>query len=528
MQTKEGISGMKMLFIILLAVLLAGCEQTTAPTTESTTEPTTQSTTAPATKPTTAPTTVPTETTAAFTEPNPTVLHPKLWLTDSQYPSYEEFLATEPEMTPITTDSWLVTDGNTAVMYRLGMWNLEVKSSVSDLVYPIPNAEALQSYSAMATDGEHVYMQKDTEILKVELLTGKVVGTLPTGKILIQHIVENFAMYYVEYDGENFNYCLAYLPEMKQAVLDTFEAPEKVYPMRTHYTDGSMRWVLLNPVMLELLEKELQNPDSPYKTPTVYGEKVDFSDFWNSEILWNEYLSERYLFLYSVQEMSGIRATVEYHYHMEDGSLTTRTGIIDNCFFGTGQLHDHYVPEITEIPGPSVVNGSWKMAPGQDIQGELTPKPSGDFSVEQYSFGAGPEKLYLCQNGQYTEFADIAFQKKSSQEDAIYGTTADNKILQLSYDGTVCNTLYTGTDISNNIVILENSVYFVDGDELLQLDMATNQYRVLIKQKYLNEVGLRIQDNKTLICFNAYAGLAWNQHGYNIETGQVETITGMW
>ena len=114
------------------------------------------------------------------------------------------------------------------------------------------------------------------------------------------------------------------------------------------------------------------------------------------------------------------------------------------------------------------------------------------------------------------------------QENAIYGTTEDNRILQLSYDGKVCNTLYTGTDISDDLVILENSIYFIDGEELLQMDMATNQYRVLVKQKYISAVNLRTQEDKTLIYFRASEGLAWNQHGYNIETGTIETVTGLW
>ena len=424
---------------------------------------------------------------------------------------------------------WLVMDGDYGVAYHFNSRNLEVRSSASELVYPVPNAETLQGCSMVATDGKYVYMKNKTEIMKVELLTGSIVGSLQTGKILVQNIVDCIVMYYVEYDGENFNICRAYLPEMKLDVLDSFEAPSKVYAEHgTTYIDGSMRWILFNPELLGLMEEELKNPESSYQKLTIYGQENDFSDMWTNEKFWDEdFLTWQDMFWYGVQEKSGIRAFVEYHYHMEDGTLSKRTGIIDGCSFGTGELHDHFNPEITEISGPTVINGPWQTVHGQNIQGTVSGKPSGEFSVEQCSFGTEPAKLYLCCDGYYTEFADISFKIREDREDAIYGITYDNRLVQLSYDGTVCNTLYTGEDTLLGLVIVESYIYFADGDELLELDVKTNQYRVLVRQEHLSSLGYYTKDGQPFIYINATVGMAWNQHAYNLETGKIQAAVAL-
>ena len=515
---------MKKLLVILLAVfLLSGCEQTNPEeTTVPTTEPTTKATTAPATAPTTAP-----------TEPEPTVLEPELWLTDPQYPSYEEFLVTDPEMTLVdpysvrNLNSWLITEVESGIAYRLTEDPFEIKSSVSDLAYRVPNTGNLERCRILAADGKHAYINDDIQILKIDLVNGEVVGTVETGKVMVQSILDGLVMYYMEYDGEHFNACRIYLPEMKLDILGSFVAPPKVYLENgTSYIDGSMRWIIFNPKLLDFAEKELENPESACKKLMIYGQEHDFSDMWTNEKFWDEdYLIWQDMFWYGVQEKSGIRAFEEYHYHPEDGTLTTRIGIIDGCSFGTGESHDHFNPDITEIVTPKLVNSSWMPAPGQDIQGPLPPKPEGSVSLEQCGFSNSPEKLFLYEKGYYTEFADVAFKMRLDQEDAIYGITQDNKLVQLSYDGTVCNTLYTGENTLRGLVIHEGCVYFADGDELLKLDLAENQYRVLVKQEYLSSIGYHTQDDKAFIYFNASAGMARERNAYNIETEQLEDVT---
>ena len=133
---------------VILAVLLAACVPTVPA--ETTTAPTEVTTTAPTAAPTTAPTTEPT---TEATEPEPQILEPARWMTDPVYPSYEEFLAKEPEYASVNASSWLVMDGDSGIEYRLGYEGLKILSSVQGVAYPVPNAEALQDYYARATDG---------------------------------------------------------------------------------------------------------------------------------------------------------------------------------------------------------------------------------------------------------------------------------------------------------------------------------------------------------------------------------------
>ena len=513
---------------VILAVLLAACVP--AVPAETTTAPTEVTTTAPTAAPTTAPTTEPTtEATTEATEPEPQILEPARWMTDPVYPSYEEFLAKEPEYAPVNASSWLVMDGDSGIEYRLGYEGLKILSSVQGVAYPVPNVEALQDYYARATDGRYVYMLGDTELIKVELQTGEILDSIQLERIMVSTIVDDFVMYCITYDGAQFNACRVYLPEMKLDVLNGFDAPEKLYvETGTHYIDGSLRFILLNPELIALLERELQNPESPYRKPVIYGHEADFSQLWTTEKFWDEqFLMWQDMFLFGVQEMSGIRAFVEYHYHLEDNTLTTRTGIIDGCSFGTGDPHDHFKPEITEIDGPVAVNGPWQPIPGLDIQGAMTEKPAGEFTVEQRSFGTGPAKLYLCRGGRFTELAELSLQNMTELADGICGITQDNRIVKLSYDGKVCNTLYAGSGPLQDIIYLENGFYVVDGDRLVEIDLSTGQSRVLVQQEYMWDIEFWNKEEGT-IYFLASEGLTHQQHTYDPAAGTLERVSVMW
>ena len=524
---------MNKLIVILLAVFLfAGCdqtnpEQTTASTTEPTTAATTQPTTAATTQPTTAPTTEATTAPTEATEPTVDLS----WQTAPVYPSYAEFLAAEPAFAELNCTSWLIVEKDGGVEYSFDAESFTVMRD-GKAVYHVPNQKELEGYHTWAADGKYGYIKNDTEILKIDLQTGDVIGSIQIGRILcIRRIVDSFVWYYVEHDGEHFNICRVYLPEMKRDVLDSFAAPANVYEDDDTYTrsDGNyIRWVIRNPEMMELLETELKKPESSYQKPTFHNEVVDFSFVWQKENVLNEWdLNQLDMFLYTVQEKSGIQAFVEYEYHIPSNTLTTRTGIIDNCYFGTGDPHDHFKPEITEIAGPTVVNSSWKPIPNQDIQGVIPEKPMGTFTVEQLRFGTDPMKLYRKQNGYLTELAELSFKTRQDREDAIYGITQDNRLVQLSYDGTVCNTLYTGIGTLRDIMYLQNGFYLVDDNQIIEIDMATGQYRVLIEQDYLWDIDYWNEKEGT-IYFLASEGLAYQQHKYDPVTAVLEKVSVMW
>ena len=514
---------------LLAALVLTGCAQTKP---GETTEPTAKAPIVP----TTAPTTAPTETTVAPTEPEPQVLEPALWWREAQHPSYEEALAEPAAFCLSDTEAWLISEGDSAVCYSLENYFPDgyfIASSAHQKIYTVPGSETLSAdyVVPIAADMEFAYLASDSAVLKLDLLTGETAASVSCGKILASAVMDHYMLYYAEHTGEAINICRVYLPEMKRDVLDSLEAPAKIYEDDNTGAlsgNGKLRWAIRNPEMMELLEAELKNPESSYQKAVFNEEEVDFSFVWTREDpLEERALNDLDMFLYTVQEKSGIRAFAEYEYDLKAGQLSVRTAIIDSCYFGTGKPHDHELPEITEIDGPTVVNGPWNPTPGWDIQGTVTGKPSGSFSVEQRRFGTGPVKLYLKENGYLTEIAEMSLQNMQLRDDGIWGITQDNRVVQLSYDGTVCNTLYAGSGALKDIIYLEKGFYLVDNGQLVEVDAEAGKYRVLVKQEHMWDIDYWSKQEGTLY-FLASHGLAYQQHKYDPATGTIERVSVMW
>ena len=539
--------------VIALCLLLTSCTQQPVETQP----PETQSTTAPTTEPTTQPTTEPTEEqiTAPSTEPptEPSAEPPteatmpaftsELWLTDPQYPSYEEFLQQVPqEHTGGNTDSWMKLVNGIGIKFSLSKSEqLTVKSSIHTDTYRVPNAKALTDYQAFHTDGKHVYMRsmphKDTvasEIIKVDLLTGSATDQLQIDNMVTMWVADATVLYYLTHSEGNYHVSRVYLPEMKQDHLRSMEAPWVLcmqYDQAAYKSSsGSLAWTVINPELLAVVEAELKNPDSKYKVI----EEFDYSDIWNAEdplaALYSIY-QQRQLWSYEklewlyyfIQEDTGIHALLDYSYDPLEDTLTTRTGIICQCDFGSGLPHDHYDPVEYEIPEPVLMGTSWQALPGMDIQVQLPAgsKPEGSIVLEYCSIDGQPAKYYLCEKGAYKEIAlDIKLKEFISydSEDAIYCVTEDNAIIQLSYDGSVYNTLYKSDSELGTILYRGGALYVKEDDAVLEIDVANGQYRVLLQQKYLQNIAL---DGEMGLYISAGKGLSYKNYSYLFETGEI-------
>ena len=533
----------KLAALLLAVLVLAGCGrvgpgETTAPTTEPTTKPPTAPTvpTSPPTVPTvpttppptapTVPTSAPTVPTAPpTTEPEPQVLDPALWWREAQHPSYEEAIAAVPTYTPSNTLCWLIDEGNAGILYTLNSYYtgaMYIDSSVHPDTYSIPGSKALKNAFPVAADMEYVYLVSDTAVAKMELLTGTIAASVPWEGVLDYAVMDHYMLYYAAYTGEAIHIYRIYLPEMKQDLLNTLEPPDSLYFVSPpDLLDEALCWDAITPELAALLDKEFQNSNSPYKYPLIYGEKADFSSEWERENFWDAgYRPDA--FLYGVQEMSGIPALTKYTYCFESGSLTSVQGIIDGCSFGTAAPHDHYNPELTRLPDYVMVNGSWQPAPGQEIRGAVSGSAEENISFEPYGYGTEPQKLYLVRDGYYTLYADFTLKDQILREDARYAITYDNRLVQISHDGSLCNTLYTGKDTLRGFAVYENSIFFGEGERLIELDLSSNQYRVILEQEYLRYVSLMESQDKTVICVAAYAGLAIREIDYDPVTGTAE------
>lgn len=531
--------------LIALCLLLTSCTQQPIET-QSTTAPTTAPTTVPATQPTEPPTEPTTEPPTEATEP---ILAPELWLTDPEYPSYEEFLQQTPVHNRGATDSWMKMVNGIGVKFSLSKLELlTVESSMHLATYMVPNAEALIDYQAFHTDGKHVYMRsmphKDTvssEIIKVDLQTGSVTDQIQVDNMVTMWVADTAVLYYLTHSEGNYHVYRIYLPEMKQDHLRSMEAPEILcmqYDQAFYKSSvGSLTWTVINPELIAVVEAEVKNPDSKFKVI----DEFNFSDIWESEdplaALHSIYL-ERKLWSYEklewlyyfIQEDTGIHALLDYSYDPVGDTLTTRTGIICQCDFGTGLSHDHYDPVEYEIPEPVLMDASWQALTGMDIQVQLPAdsKPEGGIMLEYCSIDGQPAKYYLCENGAYKEIAlDIRLKNFISydSEDAIYCVTEDNAIIQLSYDGSVYNTLYKSDGVLRDILYREGTLYVQEDDAVLEIDIANGQYRVLLQQKYLQSI---VFVEEAVLYFSAGKGLSYKDYTYHLETGEIAPWEWMW
>jgi len=535
--------------VIALCLLLTSCTQppvetqppetqaTTAPTTEPTEEPTTTPTTQPTTEPTTEPSIEPpTEATMpAFTT--------ELWLTDPEYLSYEEFLQqVPPAHTGGSTDSWMKLVNGIGIKFSLSKSEqLTVQSSIHANTYRVPNARALMNYQAFQTDGKHVYMRslphKDavsSEIIKVELRTGSVTDQLQIDNMVTMWVADATVLYYLTHSEGNYHVYRIYLPEMKQDHLCSMEAPAVLcmqYDQAFHKSSfGPLAWTVINPELLAVVEAELKNPDSKYKVI----EDFDFSDIWNAEdplaALYSIY-QQRQLWSYEklewlyyfIQQDSGIHGLLDYSYDPLGDTLTTRTGIICQCDFGTRLPHDHYDPVEHEIPEPVLPDASWQPLPDMEAQVQLPAdcKPEGSICLEYCAIDVQPSKYYLCVNGAYKEIAlDIQLKEFISydSEDAIYCVTEEDTIIQLSYDGSVYNTLYKSSGELGTILYRDGVLYVKEDDAVLEIDVANGQCRVLLQQKYLQNIAL---DGEIGLYISAGKGLSYKDYLYHWETGEI-------
>ena len=516
---------MKKLFVILLAAfLLSGCEQANPEeTTVSTTEPTTQATTAPTTVATTTPTTAP-------TEPEPTVLEPELWLTDPQYPSYEELFSQDVPYADYTTD-WIVEHEGVYREYHFESWNgkTQVCSYYSDLGYPIPNTETfMDDYDApqyLGSDGKYVYFynQIDTNrVFQMELLTGKVVTLVDEEKIYTPPTLQaNCVIYYTRAVGNKAEICRMYIPEQRVDVLCTVENAEYLFHITyPATTGGKISWYGLNPQIVAKAEALWADPNAG-KIINEY----DYTEVWHQFASGLEGMHQdfREMFFHHFEREIGILALERTEFDPVTGTYSKKLGTLDSCWLGSGFPHDHFNPVYEELAVPNAVMGPWQDLPGLNIQGEVSATPSEDIYVASYLVpGRKERQLFLCKNnGDITLLLDAPYTPIKNDEKAVYCVTDDNTIVEVSYDGTVCNTLYSADQGTlRNFLYCDGMICFREESRVLLIDIAARQYRVL-----MDHPGIYLElwfDGNPSFCFSLSEGLYYQQYLFNVETGTIE------
>ncbi len=518
----------KLICLLAVAFLLAGCSAPDG----ATTEPSTTETTA-----------APTETVTAPTE-GPVLgkytLAADAWYTEPSYLSAEEYFSAERRYFGNGTE-WLKFDDEAGRRYYVETTEdgLAVVEEISEEKYLIPESAKLTEAELLCADGESLYVFLDNQVLRVDMTTG-LAEILFTGKILnsvsfnqekrMLHLLGDLVLYYATYDGGVLTVGRLYLPDGTNTVVFQQETPVYDFYMqfdKTASCDVIIR--MLRPEFVAAVKKEWANPDSPYKAKEG---AYDLTKQWGKDEELR-ILFETYAHVYDLQNALGERALIEYTYHGMDNTVTTRVGEMCTCYFGSGMGHDHYAPDENTVPKVKASIGSWKKG-SSDI--DLVPEGKEAYETARtcfYGDDTGSQYLYAVKNGIYTKLLEQPVVDMINTGSCFICQTYDDKILAVSYDGMQTAQLYEATYGEIQWLSLGGEdgagLCFIDGKTVVQYDLKKVRYRKLVTHDYIVYAALKPfkdEQNSSAVFFTVRNGMYCREFFLNLETG--EMIEGYW
>lgn len=457
-------------------------------------------------------------------------------LTERQTMSYEEFFGEDHMyvgINPFGRTDWAVPSDEGSTIFE-AWWDLDdngvcISSDAYEGKYYIPDSAAY-SYrsgdSILSADGMYIYFQNTEEIVQVDMRTGDARRIVQCDYISDASICGRDALYYAAVTDGKFAVNRLYIPTMQLDVLyddfpdNTPVGPREFYLYAPKSTQGDVVWQTINPEMLAQMKKELEDPNSKYRKSPSWD--IDIADLWEQEDPWaqkNEAflnVTLRLALCERIQEDTGIRAYLEGTCNQSSGSYTERLGIIDHCWNGSDPGHDHYSPEITE-KAPMVLSlGQWMAIPDMVLAGEQD-----SISVELYSDRFMPWGLYVCENGKLMKkLIDVPVLSVISDDDHVYCVTQENVLLQVSNDGSVCNTLYNANDQIGELACYNGRLYFLDGDTLIELDVTEGKYRTLLEDPDITR--MYIEEENDALYIEVKVGLFVGGYLYRITAEELE------
>lgn len=510
---------MKLFILVLsLALLLCAC----APREPVQTDPS-QNTTAPSESvfPTEPPTQPPTEApTEAPTDPTPALLRPDAWLASPL--SQEDYFA-EDRVYPSSQTRWLAETDNGYILYQVQLYNgkLIIFTGAVAGIYIVPCKENLSQYSLMAADGAFAYLSIQNQFVRVDLFSGEM-RSIPSGdgNAVLR---DSRVLYYTVTEGDSIRICRNYLPEGKEEVLYTVDlkgTPIGWFSFAAPYrTQKALTWSMMNPEFLARVNQELADPNSKYKE--------EFSAYWqNPAALWDSGI-DQYMLCSKLQDDTGSRALIQYTYDPVTDILTQKTGIIDECWYGSGWQHDHFAPEITELPEPTFLLGNWaaitpvSSRPQSPTADEMYAEAQSFDNEKRILLHRGASQsgdLFSLKGGKATLIWDRQVRSFIASQYFLYCIADDNTVYQLSYDGSYVQPLYTGKAALSQLCYDRGKLCLVDGTTVIEIDVPKLQYRAVLEHPQIQKIYFI---DKEELRIEIYAGLCELDYHYSTITGKV-------
>ena len=400
-----------------------------------------------------------------------------------------------------------------------------------ELLYDVPIAlDRLDGMNMLSIDGRWGYFANDSELCKLELLTGELttLATRSEGDIRWEVYAcgkdtvcifqvdanRNLRIYYrdLHSDAEK---------NLYEGVLTQSSPYDLTSEIRGLYfsapstTLGTFSWQMMNPAFYEAVQTELANPNSQFKQ--IYQQ--DYSKYWENPEEYIIHLATCPSLCNRIEDAYNIPYHIKYIYDPVTGTLTEDYGIIDSCFYGTGQNHNHFDYEVTKEEVPIILDANPVKISNFSMRTEDEPFWEFDhcytclFSDFGYSFP------YWRGDGFVHKLADIAITEINMSNEYIYCITTEGTILQFNYDGSICNTIYASENTLHDLNCGGNYIYFIDGSTIICIDETTGTWCPVI-QTTLKEIYIsRAYDYG--FKFGVRQGLYGQEYLFYLDTGEL-------
>ena len=487
----------------------------------------------PSTVPTEQPTTVPTAT--PTTEPTVPVLPVEQWLVEPEYPSYEELFSQDVRYSDYDYDWMLEQNGKYYSYWCVVDENPRVCGGPLDLKYPSPNGEKLmEEYGELGCfgcDGKYAYLCDTsgsgipdalTTILLLELETGETEILAREERLeAVPELRAKCVIYYVRTSGQETEVCRMYVPDRQVDVLCKVEDPELVEAYTFPETSqGIVSWYGMSTQIVEKAEALWADPNAQ----KVYNHR-DYTYIWENVakgVTPPESISPYSMFFEALEAETGILALEQTEFDPVTGTYTEKPGTLDGCWLGSGYAHDHFNLIYDPLPAPVALMKPWKPAPGWEIRGVCVEREL-EWSHGPRSHripGREHRQIFWYEDDTVTLILDKPWEVIDRSSKAIYCLAEGNTIMEVSLDGTVCNTLYVSTEQLADPCYGEGMICFKEGDRIMLLDIEKGQYRVAIEDPIL-EVGYWMPNADWILLSHA-RGLYAQQYKFYPETGVLE------
>lgn len=460
--------------------------------------------------------------------PDPELSADDCLLTERNTLSYEEFFGEDRVYADDAFSGrrdWIIPSGGETILFDIKydftqeMFYID-SPACRGTRYIIPGSDAYAStYNLLSADGVYAYFQNTEEIVQLDMRTGAALQIVRCDHIRNAYICGRDALYYAGVTDGKLAINRLYIPTMQLDVLfddfsaDTPYGENEIYLYKPTSTQGDVVWYCVNPAMTEQVRKETADPDSKFIDLPL----IDITRLWGEGDPMDPDLSRERLWLYKyIQQDTDIRAFLEVTYNQATGEDSERLGVIDDCWFGSGYPHDHYSPEITEKETPVPADGQWIDIP------ELEPI-RGEVSAVAYADQFMPYTLYCYDNGKLGE------KLIETPVVDVYGAfcvTEDNTLIQVSWDGNVCNILYRVKDKIRKLEQFNDRLYFLDGNTMVELDLSEGKHRTIVEYTNITEMYLdNFEDTSDFaeIYFVVEKGLFVEGYVYYIATDEIVT-----